>query len=354
MFNWSQRECVMKEKKESEMDCRLSVIIPNKNGEKTIGLCLEALFLSEHDAFEVIVVDDCSTDNSVFIIDQFPCKLIKLEQHVGAAMARNIGVNHSQGKVLFFTDADCLVSKETLNTAERIAKDQDYNTIIGGTYTLQPYDQSFYSTFQSVFIHYCELKNIHKPDYIAAHAMVISSQTFHQSGGFPTDFFPIIEDVEFSHRLRRKGYRLVMRPDLQVQHIFGYRSLADSMRNGYFKSKYWTMYSLGNNDLLADSGTASLGLKMSVLSLFGSLALVTTYLVIPSAIFLFLLALLIIVNVILNRSLFSHFYRTGAKMFLLAASMYYMIIYPFAVGAGSLVGMLSFFISPRQGTSKQV
>lgn len=336
------------------MDCRLSVIIPNKNGENTIGLCLEALFLSEHEAFEVIVVDDCSTDNSVLIIDQFPCKLIKLDHHVGAAEARNIGARHSRGRVLFFTDADCLVSKETLNCAERIAKDQDSNTIIGGTYTLRPYDQSFYSAFQSAFIHYCELKNIHNPDYIAAHAMVISSRAFHQSGGFPTDFFPIIEDVEFSHRLRRKGYRLVMRPDLQVQHIFGYRRLADSMRNGYFKSKYWTMYSLGNNDLLADSGTASLGLKMSVLSLFGSLALVMAYLVHPIAIFLFLLVMLSIVNVFLNRSLFSHFYRTGAKMFLLAASLYYMIIYPFAVGAGALVGMLSFSLSLRPVTSKQV
>ena len=327
------------------MDCRLSVIIPNKNGEKTIGLCLEALFQSEHDSFEVIVVDDSSTDNSINIVENFPCKLVKLRQHVGAATARNVGAHNSRGGILFFTDADCLVSGDTLNRVERLAEAQNSDTIIGGTYTLHPYDQSFYSTFQSVFIHYCELKNIHKPDYVAAHAMVMSSRVFHQSGGFPADFFPIIEDVEFSHRLRRKGFRLIMRPDLQVQHIFGYRSLADSMRNGYLKSKYWTMYSLGNKDLLADSGAASLGLKVNVLSMFSSLAFVTAYLVIPSVIFILFFALLTLFNMFLNRSLFSLFYRTGAKMFLLAASTYYMLIYPFAVGAGVLVGMLSFFIA---------
>ena len=327
------------------MDCRLSVIIPNKNGEKTIGLCLEALFQSEHDSFEVIVVDDSSTDNSINIVENFPCKLVKLRQHVGAATARNVGAHNSRGGILFFTDADCLVSGDTLNRVESLAEAQNSDTIIGGTYTLHPYDQSFYSTFQSVFIHYCELKNIHKPDYVAAHAMVMSSRVFHQSGGFPADFFPIIEDVEFSHRLRRKGFRLIMMPDLQVQHIFGYRSLADSMRNGYFKSKYWTMYSLSNNDLLADSGTASLGLKMNVLSLYSSLALATLYLVIPNVIFIFLLALLFILNLFMNRSLFSLFYRTGATMFLLAASTYYMLIYPFAVGVGAGVGMLSFVIA---------
>ena len=57
--------------KKSFMNKRISVIIPNYNGSSTIGRCLEAAFSSEYDNFEVIVTDDCSTDNSAEIIKNF-------------------------------------------------------------------------------------------------------------------------------------------------------------------------------------------------------------------------------------------------------------------------------------------
>lgn len=341
------------ETKENAMACRLSVIIPNRNGEDTIGLCLEALVRSDHESFEIIVVDDCSTDTSVAIIRQFPCKLIRLKEHVGTAVARNIGAQSCSGALLFFTDADCLVYKDTLFRAERIAAASGPDTIIGGTYTCRPYDLTFYSMFQSVFIHFFELKNIHHPDYIAAHAMVITSHTFRESGGFPIDFLPIIEDVEFSHRLRKKGYTLIMEPGLQVRHNFGYHRLSDSMKNGYNKSKYWTIYSLSNRDLLADSGTASLELKTNVLVLFATLALIAVYFVYPNVWFVFLLTGLIALNLLQSRRLFSLFLRSGGKNFLFKAAIYYMFVYPFAVGAGFLAGILNVLTSPRSEANKQ-
>lgn len=326
------------------MKFRISVVIPNRNGEKTIGLCLEALSRSAHNSFEVIVVDDASTDNSISIIEKYPCTLIKMKQQVGASAARNIGAQLSSGTLLFFTDADCLVYEDTLSRAEGYARHFDADTVIGGTYTPKPYDKSFYSSFQSIFIHYCELKNTGQPDYIAAHAMVIPETVFRESGGFPVDFLPIIEDVEFSHRLRKKGYRLVMMPELQVRHIFGFRGMADSIRNGYMKSKFWTVYSLGNKDLLTDSGTASIELKMNVLALFVSLTLAAAHFLSSNGIFLILLAALIVANLSLNLKLFSFFNRTGTKIFLIAASLYYMLIYPFAVGAGALAGIYNFYM----------
>lgn len=329
------------------MDYRISVIIPNRNKENTIGLCLETLFNSAHNSFEVVVVDDHSTDNSISIIEQYPCKLVKLAQHVGASRARNIGAIHSSGELLFFIDADCLVFENTLTLADKMASVHGANTVIGGTYTRYPYDQTFYSTFQSIYIHYSELKNIHQPDYIAAHAMIIDSQTFQQTGGFPSEFLPIIEDVEFSHRLRRKGYKLVMEPELQVQHVFGYRTLADSLKNGYRKSKYWVIYSLGNKDLLSDSGTASYEMKLNVCSLFCSLAFLGGYFLNANLIFLLLFIALISGNIVFNRKLFFFFYRAGGKVFFVAAALYYMLIYPLAVGAGAVAGPLNYLFQDQ-------
>ena len=327
------------------MDCRLSVIIPNRNGEKTIGLCLEALFRSDHDSFEVIVVDDSSTDNSVSMIEKFPCTLVRLEAHCGTAAARNRGAQNSKGAVLFFTDADCMVMKDTLSIVEKAWAKQGPEAIIGGTYTCNPYDQNFFSMFQSVFIHFCELKNLSNPDYIAAHAMVISADTFGRSAGFPDDFLPIIEDVEFSHRLRRQGRKLIMEPELQVQHIFDFTSLADSMKNGFRKSKHWAFYSLGNKDLLADSGTASFELKINVLMFCLILILGTASFYIPLVVPPYGVFVPLLLNMFINRRLFRLLHKTGGLFFAIRAAMYYMLVYPLAVGTGALAGMIDFFVA---------
>jgi glycosyltransferase involved in cell wall biosynthesis len=57
----------------------ISIIIPNRNGEATIRLCLEAVYRSDYTRFEVIVVDDDSEDRSVAEIERFPCRLVRLD-----------------------------------------------------------------------------------------------------------------------------------------------------------------------------------------------------------------------------------------------------------------------------------
>src|ERR1035437_6628592 len=66
------------------MESLVSVIIANRNGADTIGTCLAAAQASHHRNFEIIVVDDGSEDNSIEVIERYPCKLVRLEQHGGA------------------------------------------------------------------------------------------------------------------------------------------------------------------------------------------------------------------------------------------------------------------------------
>jgi glycosyltransferase involved in cell wall biosynthesis len=321
----------------------ISVIIPNRNGEATIGQCLEAAFSSSYEPFEVIVVDDGSDDHSIEIIERFPCALVRLEKHSGASTARNIGARHSKGDALFFTDADCLLQGHTLETACNTLAAEGPDAVVGGTYTVTPHDTGFFSAFQSAFINYSETKKAGHPDYVATHAMAIDAATFQKHGGFAENFLPILEDVEFSHRLRRAGCRLVVNPNLQVRHVFNF-SLFGSLRNAFRKSLYWTAYSLENGDLLADSGTASAELKINVGAYGLTALLLLLALAMGSRTLPALAPWILAANLWANRGLIRAFRRAGGLRFAVAATAYYAAVYPLAVGAGALAGALRYFL----------
>ncbi len=301
---------------------------------------MAAAFGSNYNNFDVIVVDDCSWDSSISIIEKYPCRLIRLSEHGGASKARNTGAQNSTGEVLFFIDGDCLLQSDTLAKAAAAYQDAGPEIIIGGTYTLLPYDQQFFSIFQSIYIHYSETKNLLNPDYVATHAMLMAKDLFQESGGFNENFMPILEDVEFSHRLKKRGVSLRMAPEIQVQHIFNF-TLAKSMRNGIRKSKYWSIYSIKNRDLLSDSGTASQEFKFNVLSCFANILLVFLGVLLQSWAFILPVLLLTGSNLYLNRHLARAFYSVRGPFFAIAALLYYTLIYPFAVGIGVCSGLFS-------------
>ena len=336
------------------MNKRISVIIPNYNGSSTIGRCLEAAFSSEYDNFEVIVADDCSTDNSTEIIKKFSCKLISLDKHSGASKTRNAGADNSSGEILFFIDADCLLQKYTLEVVNRafnetimfspphppLGKGGQGGVVIGGTYTAIPYDKDFFSTFQSIFINYSETKK-EPPDYIPTHAMIISRDIFMKSGGFQENFLPILEDVEFSHRLSKMGYKLTMNPEILVRHIFNF-TLIKSLKNAFRKSLYWTIYSLRNKDLLADSGTASYELKINVAALFLNALLAMLFFYFMNAAFLISILLICAVNLNASKGLIKAFYKAKGFSFVISATLYYTLVYPLPVGLGVLGGIMQY------------
>lgn len=316
----------------------ISVIIPNYNKGTTLGRCLKAAFSSEYDNFEVIVVDDCSSDNSVEVAKQFPCKLIQLDKHSGAAKARNVGAGASKGDILFFIDADCLLQKDTLAAVNKaMAGCFDNFSIVGGTYTKVPSDDSFFCTFQSIFVNYSESKR-KRPDYIATHAMAISADRFKNTGGFRERFLPVLEDVEFSHRLRRSGYELIMDPKILVQHIFNF-SLVKSLSNAFYKSMYWTIYSIKSGDLFADSGTASTELKVNGISFLLCILTLHLSLVPTEPFYLSFTILAFIFNLAVNKGLLAEFYKVKGTFFTVLATVYYTMLYPAAVLAGAAAGI---------------
>lgn len=329
------------------MSPRISVVIPNFNGERTIRSCLEAVFASIYKDFEVVVVDDFSADGSVRIIERFPCSLVRFDRHSGAARARNVGALHSKGDVLFFTDADCLLMNDTLSRVNTLYETDGCADITGGTYTLRPHDKGFLSVYQSVYINYAETKNPDGPDYVASHAMAIRADLFRETGGFREDFMPIIEDVEFSHRVRHMGHTLRISPQILVRHVFNF-TIVSSLRNAFRKSLYWTVYSIVNRDLLTDSGAASAELKVNVVSF--AVAALGLLLGPPlgSPLLPAVAVPVVFLNIFTSRRLFKAFYRAEGMVFALKACAYYLCVYPIPVGLGGIAGVFSYVLKYRK------
>ena len=107
----------------------ISVVIPMYNMEKFIGECLDSLFAQTFTDFEVIVVDDCSTDNSAAIVESYTpkfggrLKLLKLKKNSGGAPApRNRGIKFALGEYFFFMDSDDALMPNGLKVMYSAAK----------------------------------------------------------------------------------------------------------------------------------------------------------------------------------------------------------------------------------------
>lgn len=325
----------------------VSVLIPVFNGAHTIEQALAGVYSSRFTDFEIVVVNDGSTDNSLEVLNglsrKYPHRLIDLGENMGVSKARNAAAAAARGEIILFIDADCIVQPDTIGACVNELHKGD-SICVGGAYTREPWDDHFFSAFQSLYIHYVETKTEY-PDYVATHCMAIRRQTFEDFGGFITESFighdASVEDVEFSHRLIEAGYQLSRPKTIMVQHIFNY-DMNKSVKNAIKKSKYWTMYSLKHSDITKDSGAASYELKTNVSTQTLNLGLLATFGLTRKRWLLIPMAILFAINLTVCGPLLLLFRRERGWWFLFRAASYYLFVYPYVVAYGSGLGTLKY------------
>src|SRR5947209_6952463 len=95
----------------------LAVVIPVHNGGRDFGRCLRRLRESRGTAFELVVVDDGSTDGSADLAAAAGARVLRHDRPRGPASARNAGAEAATADLVFFLDADVAVHPETLARA---------------------------------------------------------------------------------------------------------------------------------------------------------------------------------------------------------------------------------------------
>lgn len=112
---------------------RISVIIPSYNAANTVRRAIDSALLQSYEAYEIIVVDDGSVDDTRTIVRSYgsPVKLIEAE-HAGVSSARNTGIEASKGEWIAFLDADDLWDKEKLQLQLHAAEQAAANVVVCG------------------------------------------------------------------------------------------------------------------------------------------------------------------------------------------------------------------------------
>jgi len=130
----------------------VSVIVPVYNVERYLPECLDSLLAQSFDDFEVVVVDDGSTDASPALIERYatahPDRIRSFRKlNGGLGDARNFGIEHARGEYLAFVDADDTIATEFLERLVRRARERDAELVLCGMWNFtdgSPDDGTFY------------------------------------------------------------------------------------------------------------------------------------------------------------------------------------------------------------------
>jgi lipopolysaccharide/colanic/teichoic acid biosynthesis glycosyltransferase/glycosyltransferase involved in cell wall biosynthesis len=197
----------------------ISVIIPAYNAAATITDCLSALARQTipSDQYEVIVVDDGSTDNTADLVRSAPVKLICHERSRGAAAARNSGLRAAQGHLVCFTDADCTPAPDWIaQITAPLCQDQE---TIGSKGIYGSHQRQLVARFVQIEYEdkYDLLVGQEQIDFIDTYSAAYRREVLLANNGFDENVF-YVEDQELSFRLAARGYKMVFQPAARVYH----------------------------------------------------------------------------------------------------------------------------------------
>lgn len=315
-----------------------SVIIPAFNAERTLAGCLAALARQSFPPFEIIVVDDASHDNTYHVAESAGVRVIRLEKNRGPAAARNVGVAHSTGDILCFTDSDCEPDVNWL--AALTAPFAQDKTVAGtkGVYRLKT--RHLIARFVQLEYEnrYQRMSQFEQIDFIDTYSAAYRRDVFEAAGGFD-ESLPVDEDQDLSFRLVASGAKLIFVPEAAVAHHHVTNLWAYAKRK--YRIAFWKMKLLRHmpSKAVQDSHTPpTLKLQIVLAALMG-LSLMTG-IFFP---FFWLLFLLLLVLFFVSAGAFIKLVvRKDASVLLIFPLM--LLIRALALGVGMLAGFLVFWV----------
>lgn len=199
---------------------KVSVILPVYNASRTIKECLNSVLNQDYTNYELIIVDDVSTDNSVSIIKSFKDKrisFIKNNKNGGPGFTRNVAIKNSNGEIILLVDSDTIVPK---NWISKHVEEQTNADIVGGSIlgvhrTISGEADAFCSHFTSI----PNSKRRYLTKFLLpTNNLSIKRLVFDKIGYYREDF-KNSEDAEFCNRAIKNNIKILFTPEIIVKHL---------------------------------------------------------------------------------------------------------------------------------------
>lgn len=209
------------------MDFDISIVIPAYNEESYIGCLLESIRDSKIALkYEIIVVDNGSTDNTSKIAQEYGARVISIPRNT-VSRARNVGAQKAGAAVIAFFDADVRITekwgKEIVDCIDSV---KNKNIITGSRYVI-PENPTWIEKYWFAPL------SMKKVSYINGGNLVLSKRTFTQIEGF-NEALITAEDYEFSMRAVKKSVKIINNSNLEAIHDGYPNDIA-----GFCKREFW-------------------------------------------------------------------------------------------------------------------
>jgi len=217
---------------------KVSVIVCAYNAERTMDACLASLEKLNYPNYEVIVVNDGSTDSTREICERYDYIRLINQDNQGLSAARNVGLSAARGEIIAYTDADCMADQDWLTYLVARFQFSDF-AAVGGP-NLPPPDDSLVPS--CVAVSPGAPTHVLLDDEVAEHIpgcnMAFRRDALEAIDGFDPVFRAAGDDVDLCWRLQNKGYKIGFCPSAVVWH-FRRNTVRDYLKQqrGYGKAE---------------------------------------------------------------------------------------------------------------------
>lgn len=202
---------------------KLSVVVPSRNGLTILKEFLPAIIRETKEAGgEVVVVDDCSSDNTSHEVRSlFPgITLLSRITDPGFCHAVNLGMSKANGSYLMLLNNDTIPERNAFVKLVSALDESDSSVAVAVPSIIRP-DGSDDSCYRWAFVHGLAVtgESIPGEEYPSGACAVWKRSAWEELGGLSTDYAPIYwEDTDLGVRMHRAGYKMKMCPEITVNH----------------------------------------------------------------------------------------------------------------------------------------
>jgi glycosyltransferase involved in cell wall biosynthesis len=316
-----------------------SIIIPVYNGGDLLRRCLAAIRASTFADWELVVIDDGSTDGSGDVARKFGARVLQTGGRLGPGVARNMGAQAARGVYLYFIDADCELHPDTLSKiAARLQANPQLEALFG-SYDDAPSALNFIAQYKNLFHHYVHQRGVEEASTFWTGCGAIRRTRFLVLGGFDVQRYqrPSIEDIDLGYRLKQIGGQICLAKEVQVKHLKAWNFVTLLKSDIFDRGIPWTRLILRDQLFVNDLNLQTHN-RVSVVAVYGLLVALLVGVFYPQGVFIAAgLALLLLW---LNRELYRFFRQKRGLIFAVRVVPLHWLYYGYnavAFGCGLLL-----------------